>query len=77
MGFVVCSSSDDVLYIAMKFHKTVLNGFQVLVERTRFCDRQKDGWTDGQMTDKQGKKPYVFVLSEGGKHNKKQKRQTV
>ena len=81
MGLVVCSSSDDALYISMKFHKTVLNGFQVLVERTRFCERQKDGRTDG-WTDKQGKKPCVSVLSEGAdiikkkKKKKKKKKQT-
>ena len=32
----------------MKFHEDILNGFQV-IERTRFCDGQTDGWMDRQM----------------------------
>ena len=36
-----------LLYICAKFHENISNGFWV-TERTRFCDRQTDGQTDGQ-----------------------------
>ena len=31
----------------MKFHQNILNGYQV-IERTRFCGGQTDGWTQGE-----------------------------
>ena len=36
-----------LLYICVKFHENISNGFLV-TERTRFCDRQTDGRTDDQ-----------------------------
>ena len=36
-----------LLYICVKFHENISNFFWV-TERTRFCDRQTDGWTDDQ-----------------------------
>ena len=36
-----------MLYISMKFHENILNGFQV-IEWTRFCDRQTNGQTYNQ-----------------------------
>ena len=36
-----------LLYICVKFHENILNGFWV-TERTRFCDRQTDGRIDDQ-----------------------------
>ena len=34
-----------MLYISIKLHENILNYFQV-IELTRFCDRQMDGWTN-------------------------------
>ena len=36
-----------LLYICVKFHENISNGFGV-TERTRVCDRQTDGRTDDQ-----------------------------
>ena len=43
-----------LLYICVKFHENISNGFWV-TERTRFCDRQ----TDGQTGRRPGQKQYV------------------
>ena len=59
-----------MLYVSMKFHENILNGFQV-IERTRFCDGSKD-----RRTNNQGKmSPSLSVGGEGGvmwreRHNK-------
>ena len=34
-----------MLYISINIHENMLNCFQV-IELTRFCDRQMDGWTN-------------------------------
>ena len=43
ISYVICARPMLVNFI-MKFHKDILNGFQV-TERTRFCDRTTDGQT--------------------------------
>ena len=52
-----------LLYICVKFHENISNGFLV-TERTRFCDRQTDGQTDRRPWQNQ----YVSQLY-GGRHN--------
>ena len=48
-----------LLYICVKFHENISNGFWV-TERTRFCDRRTDRWL--------GQKQYVSQPT-GGRHN--------
>ena len=56
-----------LLYICVKFHENISNGFWVK-ERTRFCDRQTDGQTDAQTDRRPGEKQYVSQ-PYGGRHN--------
>ena len=53
--------------ICMKVHKDTLNGFQV-TERTRFCDGQADGWTNGRTDDPS--KNNMSPNPKEGRHNK-------
>ena len=64
MVLVVCTSSDDALYIFMKFHENIFHSFKVIVW-TRLRDEQMDGQTDGQTTE--AKKICLHPLS-GGRH---------
>ena len=60
-----------LLYICIKFHENISNGFWV-TERTWFCDRQTDGQTDRQMDrrkDDQGKNNMSPNPLTGGRHN--------
>ena len=52
------------LYICVKFHENISNGFRV-TERTRFCYRQTDRQTDDR---RPGQKQDVS-LPYGGRHN--------
>ena len=51
-----------LLYICVKFHKNISNGFWV-TERTRFCDRRTDGRTDDPGKNNMSPNP------KGGRHN--------
>ena len=56
-----------LLYICVKFHENIYNGFLV-TERTRFSDRQTDGQTDRRP----GQKQYVSQSYGGwGRHNER------
>ena len=48
-----------MLYISMKFHENILNGFQV-IEQTQL----RDGWTD-RWTDNRGKNNMSPTLPGG------------
>ena len=48
LWFLLSAHRPMLVNISMKFHKDILNGFQV-TEQTRFCDGGTDRQTDGQM----------------------------
>ena len=49
--WVLCSARRlMMLYISMKFHENILNGFQV-IEWTQLSDGQSDAQTDGLTTE--------------------------
>ena len=47
-----------MLYISMKFHENILNGFQV-IERARSRDGGAEGLTDGQKDRQPRHKQYI------------------
>ena len=51
------------LYICVKFHVNISNGFWV-TEWTQFCDRQTDGWTDDPGKNNMSPNP------KGGRHER-------
>ena len=48
LGFLCSAHCLIMLYICMKFHDNILNGFQV-IQQTRLCDGQTDRQTDTSM----------------------------
>ena len=65
LWFLCMTRRIIVLYECMKFHRNILNGYQV-IERTRFCDGQMDGRTDRWSNGRAGKNNLMSPDHDGG-----------